>query len=146
MTERALTPVMFLLLTSSLVAADYFVAPTGTDRAPGTSAAPFLTIQRALDAARRPGDTVIVAGGTYRPLATINLSNPGREGPDRSFSRAKSILNGPGPKTHHWHFVNVVQVILVEASASVAPTDIASLVTARLPPIKPHPACFRIAG
>ena len=43
----------------------YHVSKTGSDRNPGTEAAPFLTIQRAADAAQA-GDRVVVHGGVYR--------------------------------------------------------------------------------
>jgi hypothetical protein len=46
-------------------AADYFVAPDGSDTAAGTKEAPFATLQRAQGAVA-PGDTVYVRGGTYR--------------------------------------------------------------------------------
>lgn len=49
-------------------AAEYYVAgncPQATDANPGTKAAPFKTVGQAC-AVARPGDTVIVVGGTYR--------------------------------------------------------------------------------
>ena len=57
---------VFLLLTAGAHAgaAEFFVAPTGSDRNPGTLAEPFATVQRA-QAAVSPGDTVWVRGGTY---------------------------------------------------------------------------------
>jgi parallel beta-helix repeat protein len=42
----------------------YFVSPTGSDSNPGTSAAPFLTIQKAADLVVA-GDSVTVRPGTY---------------------------------------------------------------------------------
>ncbi|HVX43396.1 MAG TPA: DUF1565 domain-containing protein [Mycobacteriales bacterium] len=42
----------------------YVVSPTGDDRGPGTAAAPFRTIQRAV-AAARPGVTIQLQAGTY---------------------------------------------------------------------------------
>jgi hypothetical protein len=44
---------------------NYYVAPTGSDSAAGTQAAPFKTLARAAQAATRAGTTVWVAPGTY---------------------------------------------------------------------------------
>ena len=46
-------------------ATNYYVSPTGSDTAAGTSAAPFKTLARAAKAATKPGTTVFVAPGTY---------------------------------------------------------------------------------
>jgi hypothetical protein len=43
----------------------YYVAPNGSDSAPGTKARPFRTLARAAQAATRPGTTVHVAPGSY---------------------------------------------------------------------------------
>lgn len=44
--------------------ASYFVAPAGDDDNPGTFDRPFGTLERGILAAR-PGDTILVRGGTY---------------------------------------------------------------------------------
>jgi len=44
---------------------NYYVAPTGSDTAAGTRAAPFKTLARAAKAATKAGTTVWVAPGTY---------------------------------------------------------------------------------
>jgi hypothetical protein len=64
------TRLVALMLTAAvaltrLAAAEYFVAPDGSDSAAGTRAAPFATVQRAQQAVA-PGDTVFIRGGTYR--------------------------------------------------------------------------------
>ncbi len=46
------------------LAAEFFVAPAGSDQNPGTMAAPFASIQHAQSAVA-PGDTVWVRGGNY---------------------------------------------------------------------------------
>jgi hypothetical protein len=86
-----------------LAAADYFVAPDGSDTAPGTRAAPFATVQRAQQAAA-PGDTVFIRGGTYR-MTEAQIA--GQTGPyacitllDKSGTRDKRInyWAAPGEK------------------------------------------------
>ena len=55
-----------LLLTfgTSLHAATFFIATTGSDANPGTQESPFATVGRAQEAAA-PGDTVFLRGGVY---------------------------------------------------------------------------------
>ncbi|BCU78668.1 pectate lyase [Luteolibacter sp. LG18] len=48
-----------------LQAADWYVAPAGSDAGAGSLEKPFATVQRAQQAAN-PGDTVQIRGGTYR--------------------------------------------------------------------------------
>ena len=52
------------LAAVGLAAAEFYVAPAGSDANPGTEAAPFATIMRAQTAAAT-GDTVWLRGGTY---------------------------------------------------------------------------------
>ena len=59
-------------------AADYYVAPTGDDAAPGSLARPFRTLAKAA-AALQPGDTCFLRGGTYREvLAPGKSGEPGK--------------------------------------------------------------------
>ena len=53
-----------LLVATLLPAADFYVAPAGSDANPGTLAQPFASITKAQDAASS-GDTVHLRGGTY---------------------------------------------------------------------------------
>jgi uncharacterized protein (TIGR03437 family) len=50
-------------------AADYYVAPSGSDSAPGTLAQPFQTIQKAASV-MVAGDTAFIRAGTYRETVT----------------------------------------------------------------------------
>ena len=53
------------LCTHTLYAATWYVAPTGSDSAPGTSELkPFKTIQKGINKAKA-GDTVLVSPGVY---------------------------------------------------------------------------------
>ena len=64
-------PIVLLALALNLLSAatfaqtTYYVAINGSDGADGTSARPLATIQRALDRALAPGDTVVVRPGEY---------------------------------------------------------------------------------
>lgn len=55
---------MALLLPSAAQAANYYVSPSGSDGNPGSQAAPFREIRRALQSVTA-GDTVFVADGQY---------------------------------------------------------------------------------
>ena len=55
-------------------ATTYHVAPSGDDAASGTVTAPFRTLQRGVNTLR-PGDTLLVAAGTYRE--TVRLERGG---------------------------------------------------------------------
>ncbi len=57
------------------VACTYYVAPGGSDDAPGTEAQPWATFQQAADTAQ-PGDAVCFRGGTY-PTEETHLTRSG---------------------------------------------------------------------
>lgn len=79
----------------------YYVSPAGLDSNPGTSAAPFQTIQHAADIVN-PGDTVIVEDGTYNGgcgagTNTVNVSRSGTSGNVITFksqNKYGAVLNG----------------------------------------------------
>ncbi|MCS7336754.1 MAG: right-handed parallel beta-helix repeat-containing protein [Verrucomicrobiae bacterium] len=54
----------------------YFVSPTGNDSNPGTEAAPFYSLSKAV-ALARPGDVIYMRGGTYLYTSTIVIDRPG---------------------------------------------------------------------
>jgi MYXO-CTERM domain-containing protein len=68
---RFIAAVLAFLAPSTAIAATYYVAPTGSDSAAGTQAAPFASWARAQTAAA-PGDTVYFRGGTYRYTAATS--------------------------------------------------------------------------
>lgn len=61
------------LTTTSIFAATYYVATTGSDSNPGTLAAPFKTIQKGIDVLKA-GDTCYVRGGTYNEGLVLKQS------------------------------------------------------------------------
>jgi MYXO-CTERM domain-containing protein len=64
------------LAAASADAAEYYVAPTGSDSNAGTMDQPFATLQKGHDSANA-GDTVWVRGGTYKPTKQLKLSKSG---------------------------------------------------------------------
>lgn len=54
-------------------AATYYVATSGSDSNPGTSAAPFRTVQKGLSTVQ-PGDTCLIRGGTYNESLALGQS------------------------------------------------------------------------
>ncbi len=75
-----LTAVALFALASlpAFSASVYTVDPAGSDAGPGTAARPWKTIGRAA-AALEPGDTVLIAAGTYRERVRVERSGePGK--------------------------------------------------------------------
>ena len=73
-----------VLLAPALAhAAEYYVSPTGSDSAAGTSAAPFATLSKANSAAGA-GDTIWVHGGTYYITSQLTLSKSGTSDTNRT--------------------------------------------------------------
>jgi hypothetical protein len=66
-----LAAAIFLLAALPAFAADYYVAPGGSDGAAGTRAAPWQSAMRAQQGAQ-PGDTVYFRGGRYVFTAGVN--------------------------------------------------------------------------
>ena len=64
---------LLLLLSLCAQAATYHVVPTGDDADPGDAASPWASIGHAADQVA-PGDTVVVAAGTYPELVTVTAS------------------------------------------------------------------------
>ena len=78
---------LVLVVPLSLHAANYYVAPDGSDSAVGTEAAPFASVGRGQTAAAA-GDTVFIRGGTYTISGTtatvgVTFSKSGTQTADR---------------------------------------------------------------
>ena len=80
--SRALKSAILLIavvLTSPVMAGDFFVATTGSDSNPGTLARPFKSLPKAVRVASA-GDTIYLRGGTYALSSGIKLSKSGSIG------------------------------------------------------------------
>lgn len=65
-----------LVLITPAYAATLHVAPTGNDTNPGTVDLPLATPERALSLAA-PGDTILLRGGSYTIVRTLQITQPG---------------------------------------------------------------------
>ena len=99
---------LLILLAQLASAATYYVATTGNDSNPGTSSAPFRHLSKAALTATQPGDTVIVADGTYdnegvvSPGYVVTLYYSGTSGNPITFkaqNRGKAILDSMNTST-----------------------------------------------
>jgi alpha-N-arabinofuranosidase len=94
-----------LLLAAAAHAATYHVSTGGNDANPGTSAAPFRTIQHAADVAQ-PGDVVFVHSGIYRER--VNPRRGGTSDAKRIVYEAaageKVVISG-SEEAKHWERV-----------------------------------------
>jgi len=108
----------FLAVTGLGTAKDWFVAPAGSDKNPGTGARPFATLERARDAvrterqaAKKAGSpisrtNVWLAGGTYAFAKTFELKaedsgSPGAEIVYRAAQGARVCITG-GHRLDGW--------------------------------------------
>jgi parallel beta-helix repeat protein len=98
------TRILIVALAAALApaispAAQYFVSPTGSDTAAGTSAAPWKTLQHAADVVG-PGDRVTARAGNY---AGFYLDTSGTAAAPIEFDAdANVLINQPNPiRTQH---------------------------------------------
>jgi parallel beta-helix repeat protein len=87
-------------LESRLALSSFYVAPTGKDSNAGTRAAPWLTLQHAVDTIQ-PGDMILVESGTY---AGCRIGNSGRAGALCTLQAdigATVVVNASGPNNKH---------------------------------------------
>ena len=81
MLSASLAALATLIAAGSVNAAEYYVAPTGSDSAAGTMAAPWATLQKGVNTAVA-GDTVWIRGGTYR------VTTPATSGAGINFNKS----------------------------------------------------------
>ena len=67
---------LFCVVAALSARADLYVSENGADTNPGTEAAPFRTVQAAVDAAPQEGCTIHVGVGTFIAKANVAAPNP----------------------------------------------------------------------
>ncbi len=92
---------LLLALSFQAMAAEYFVSPTGSDKADGTLNSPFQTIERARDAARSTSDLVEIhlRGGRYVLRETVAFGVEDGNAVYRAYAGEKPIITSAVPVT-----------------------------------------------
>ena len=96
-----LSAVLLWVVAGSLGAAEFFVAPTGNDKDPGTLEKPFATVQRAQEAVA-PGDTVYLRGGTY----VMKEEQIARRQRAWAYMTFLNKSGAPGKRINYWAYQN----------------------------------------
>ena len=134
MPKPAIYLTFFLFHTAQALAADYWVAPNGSDTESGSKEKPFRTVQKTADV-MRPGDTCTVRGGTYREAVTIRHS--GTEGKPIRFVAAEGervIFDGTDQVTGEWtHYRGAIYCTMVDGPVEQVFVDGAMQIEARWP-------------
>ena len=104
--RKALLLVAVLAISSAAFGATYYVATTGSDSNPGSSAQPWRTIQYAVDHTVA-GDTILVRAGSY---AGARLENSGAAGAPKTLTvetPGTVTLNALSPVARHSGIIEV---------------------------------------
>jgi parallel beta-helix repeat protein len=86
--------------------ATLYVATTGSDSNPGTSDAPWRTLQYAVDTIR-PGDTILVRPGTYAGFRVGKSGTATAPKVIQAENNAKVLVNQPGSANRHQSNIEV---------------------------------------
>ncbi|MEU4239788.1 sigma-70 family RNA polymerase sigma factor [Actinoplanes sp. NPDC026619] len=84
--------------------ADIFVAPGGSDSGNGSVKKPYATLAKAV-AAVKPGQTIAVRGGTYRPAAAISIEVSGTAAKRivlTNYGNEKPVIDVSGIPANQW--------------------------------------------
>jgi parallel beta-helix repeat protein len=116
---------LLALLVSACPAATYYVGTTGSDNNPGTSASPWATLQHAVDGIA-PGDTILVASGTY---AGCRIGIPGGPSSPKTLKAAPGaavLIDAPGPVNKHNSIIEVENFSLTMTDWVIAGFEVAN--------------------
>src|SRR5205085_567228 len=93
-------------LESRELLSTFYVATIGTDGSTGSKAAPWQTLQHAVDAIN-PGDTILVESGTYAGFRIGRSGQAGAVCTLKADTGASVIVNTPGAANKHGSDIEV---------------------------------------
>lgn len=91
---------------STAMATTYYVATNGNDVSNGSSLAPWLTLQHAVEAIA-PGDTVLVRAGTYAGCRIRSSGQPAAPKTLMSETPGAAVIVTPGPQNSHSSLIEI---------------------------------------
>jgi len=98
--------ILFLLFPVYGYAVTYYVSPTGNDTSPGSSSAPWTTLQHAAENISA-GDTVMIRSGTYAGFRAQSSGSAGLTITFKSETGASVVVNALGPNAWHGSLINI---------------------------------------
>ncbi|BEL08789.1 hypothetical protein Q0Z83_069800 [Actinoplanes sichuanensis] len=84
--------------------ADIFVAPNGSDDGDGTQARPYASVAKAV-AVVKPGQTIALRAGTYRPTSPISITTSGtaeKRVTISSYQGERAVIDASGIPADQW--------------------------------------------
>ncbi|WP_282763557.1 sigma-70 family RNA polymerase sigma factor [Actinoplanes sandaracinus] len=84
--------------------ADVYVAPNGSDDGDGSLARPFASVAKAVSVVK-PGQTIALRGGTYRPTSPISISTSGTASQRVTLSgygSERAVIDASGIPADQW--------------------------------------------
>jgi RNA polymerase sigma factor (sigma-70 family) len=90
--------------TARAATADIFVAPDGSDDGDGTQARPYASVAKAV-AVVKPGQTIALRAGTYRPTSPISITTSGtaqKRVTISGYGSERAIIDASGIPADQW--------------------------------------------
>lgn len=98
--------ILFLIFPVYGYAVTYSVSPTGNDTSPGSSSAPWRTLQHAAETVSA-GDTVLIRSGTYAGFRSQSNGSAGLPITFKSENGASVVVNTLGPNDWHGSIIEI---------------------------------------